>query len=62
MNNWNKVTGWSRHQHFGLRYEWLEHVLQNPKGWEQSTTLGIRQVESLKVWLRTGGIKIIQVA
>jgi hypothetical protein len=40
-----------------MRYEWLEQALQNPDSWEHSTTLGNRQVDSLKTWLRTCGIK-----
>lgn len=52
-----KVTGWSRHQQFGLRKEWLELYLQEPQEWEFSGLLGNRQVQSFKVWLRTTGLQ-----
>ncbi|SHE92041.1 hypothetical protein SAMN02745218_01071 [Desulfofundulus australicus DSM 11792] len=52
-----KVTGWSRHQHFGLRKEWLELYLQEQQEWELSGLLGNRQVQSFKVWLRTTGLQ-----
>lgn len=57
MHNWSRGTGWARHNIFGLRHNWLDQVLQDPEGWPFDTTLGNRQVDSLKVWLRTCGIK-----
>lgn len=53
----DKKTGWSRHQHFGLRKEWLDLYLRRPHGWELSGSLGNRQVQSLKVWLKTAGLQ-----
>ena len=52
-----KITGWSRHQHFGLRKEWLEMYLKHPGEWEVTGGLGNRQVQSLKVWLKTAGLQ-----
>ncbi|MGB9903611.1 MAG: hypothetical protein ACPLQO_02940 [Desulfotomaculales bacterium] len=57
MASKEKVTGWSRHQHFGLRKEWLELYFQEPQEWEFSGILGNRQVQSLKVWLKTAGLQ-----
>lgn len=53
----NKITGWSRHQQFGLRKEWLELYLRSPREWELTGGLGNRQVQSLKVWLKTAGLQ-----
>ncbi|TEB13786.1 hypothetical protein [Pelotomaculum propionicicum] len=49
-------TGWARHQHFGLRREWLELYLADKKGWPQAGLLGNRQVDALRVWLKTAGL------
>ncbi|WP_367563228.1 hypothetical protein [Acetomicrobium flavidum] len=49
--------GWSRHQHFGLRKEWLEFYLSDREGWRQNSTLGNRQVDSFATWLKTAGIE-----
>jgi len=57
LYDWSSETGWARHSIFGLRHEWLDQVLLDPEGWCHRTTLGNRQVDSLRVWLRTGGIK-----
>lgn len=57
MYDWGSETGWARHNIFGLRREWLDMVLSVPQEWSRRTVLGNRQVESLKVWLRTCGIK-----
>ncbi|MBC7325899.1 MAG: hypothetical protein H5T99_11405 [Moorella sp. (in: Bacteria)] len=50
------VRGWSRHQQFGLRQEWLELYLDRPHAWEAAGALGNRQVQALKVWLKTAGL------
>jgi len=55
--DWNHETGWSRHQHFGMSRVWLDQVLLDPQSWSHHTVLGNRQVDSLKAWLRTCGIK-----
>lgn len=52
-----KITGWSKHQIFGLRKEWLELYLQHPGEWEFTGGLGNRQVQSLKIWLKTAGLQ-----
>ena len=56
MKTWTGYKGWSKHQHFGLRKEWLDLWLERPIDWEKKGALGNRQVESLKVWLRTTGL------
>lgn len=50
------MKGWSRHQHFGLREEWLALVLADPEGWAEQGGLGNRQVQGLRVWLKTTGL------
>lgn len=52
-----KVTGWSRHQHFGLRKEWLLLYLNHPQEWNDKGILGNRQIQSLKAWLKTAGLQ-----
>ena len=49
-------SGWNKHHHFGFRQEWLALWLDNPHAWQQSPTLGNRQVDSLRVWLKTTGL------
>lgn len=49
----SRLTGWARHQHFGLRSEWLDMYLVDPDGWHDKCTLGPRQVQALDVWLTT---------
>jgi len=51
------MAGWARHNHFGLRHEWLELYLSNPREWRRGTALGNRQVDSLAAWVKTGGIE-----
>ena len=41
---------------FGLRSEWLALYLREPQDWPRSGGLGVRQVQSLRVWLRTTGL------
>jgi hypothetical protein len=50
-------TGWVRHNAFGLRREWLDLYFADLQGWDRSSNLGNRQVESLKTWLKTAGIE-----
>ena len=57
MNDWNTKTGWAKHSIFGLRQEWLEQFVLSPDDWSQRTVLGNRQVDSLRIWLRTCGIQ-----
>jgi hypothetical protein len=47
--------GWSRHQTFGLREEWIHVYLAAPHSWFRSSELGNRQVQSLQTWIRTSG-------
>lgn len=56
MSDWNNEKGWSRHQHFGLRSEWLDLYLADRQGWRISANLGNRQVDSLQAWLKTAGL------
>lgn len=57
MYDWAVHKGWAHHQHFGLRKEWLDDYLQYWPEWEANVSLGNRQVDSLKVWLRTTGVE-----
>lgn len=51
-----QLTGWNRHHSFGLRKNWVELYFQHPREWEFIGGLGNRQVDALKVWLKTAGI------
>lgn len=55
MNDTGK--GWCKHNSFGLRKEWLQLYLNYPSEWEDKELLGNRQVQSLKMWLKTGGLE-----
>ncbi|MDN5363001.1 MAG: hypothetical protein PWQ91_62 [Eubacteriales bacterium] len=57
MPDWAAMKGWSRHQHFGLREEWLRYYLQAWPDWEEGAPLGNRQVESLQGWVKTAGLE-----
>lgn len=54
--NGMNLKGMNRYQHFGLRRPWLEHFFANKENCFTMGTLGNRQYDSLKVWLREGGI------
>jgi hypothetical protein len=49
-----KVDGWNIHRGFGLRLGWIELYYQKPEEWDG--ILGNRQVESVRVWLKTAGL------
>lgn len=51
-----ELVGLARHEHFGLRLEWLALCLREPDTWPQSGALGNRQVDSLRRWLKTAGL------
>ena len=50
------LKGMNRYQHFGLRRPWLEHFFANKENCFTMGVLGNRQYDSLKVWLREGGL------
>lgn len=50
------LKGMNRYQHFGLRRPWLEHFFSNRENCFTMGSLGNRQYDSLKVWLREGGL------
>lgn len=50
------LKGMNRYQHFGLRRPWLEHFFTNRENCFTMGSLGNRQYDSLKVWLREGGL------
>ena len=50
------LKGMNRYQTFGLRRPWLEHFFANRENCFTMGTLGNRQYDSLKVWLREGGL------
>ena len=49
----NKLTDYSS---FGMRKEWLIEFLKDKNRWFSSNTLGNRQVDSMKRWLRDSGL------
>lgn len=51
------VTGWAKHQAFGLRQEWLQLYFTHPQTWAVTGGLGNRQVQSMKAWLMTAGLR-----
>ncbi|TDA65830.1 MAG: hypothetical protein D9V47_12055 [Clostridia bacterium] len=57
MLDWGYERGWSRHQRFGLRQEWLDLYLSDRRGWRHRSILGNRQIDSLAAWLKTAGIE-----
>jgi len=57
LSSWKSATGWARHSIFGLRKEWLELYFAHPRDWTNSPSLGNKQVDSLRSWLRTTGIE-----
>lgn len=48
--------GWARHQHFGLRVEWIRLFHDYPKTWHGLGLLGPDQIRSLLEWLTTTGL------
>lgn len=49
--------GWTSHNSFGLREEWLNIYLSDRTGWRYRSNLGNRQIDSLAKWLRTTGLE-----
>ncbi|HED00227.1 MAG TPA: phosphoadenosine phosphosulfate reductase [Proteobacteria bacterium] len=50
------VRGINRYQHFGMRRKWLEEFFAAPHEWWENNSLGNRQFEAMKVWLKECGI------
>jgi len=50
------LKGMNRYQTFGFRKEWLEHFFEHGSNCFTMGQLGNRQYDSLKVWLREGGL------
>jgi phosphoadenosine phosphosulfate reductase len=50
------MRGLSKYQTFGMRTEWLTGYLDDPDSWLHTNTLGPRQFESMKCWLRDAGL------
>jgi len=48
----SQVKGLNRYQHFGMREEWLRDFLRDPANWWHTNSLGNRQFDAMKVWLR----------
>ena len=51
-----KLTGISGYGTFGLREEWLTEYLLNKDDFWKDNTLGNKQVDSMKAWLKDAGI------
>ena len=52
------LKGLNPYQHFGFRQAWLEHFIVEGLNCFSQTTLGNRQYEALRVWLKESGILI----
>ena len=50
------LKGMNRYQHFGLRSSWLEHFFEEENECWNSKTLGNRQYDALKVYLKEAEI------
>lgn len=50
------VKGLNRYQQFGMRKGWLEEYFRDPENWWHDHTLGNRQFEAMRVWLREAEI------
>lgn len=50
------LKGLNRYQHFGMRKPWLEEYFRDPENWWHKNTLGPRQFEAMRVWLREAEI------
>lgn len=46
------MKGINRYQHFGVRKEWLEEYLRNPAEWWRGNSLGNRQFDAMRIWLK----------
>lgn len=54
------LKGMNRYQHFGLRRPWLEHFFEYKENCFTLGQLGVRQYDSLKVWLRESGLLTVK--
>lgn len=54
--NGMNLKGMNRYQHYGLRSPWLEHYFTYRENCFSMETLGNRQYDSLRVWLREAGL------
>ena len=50
------LKGMNRYQHFGLRRPWLEHFFEHKESCFTMGSLGTRQYDSLRVWLKEAGL------
>jgi phosphoadenosine phosphosulfate reductase len=50
------MKGINRYQHFGMRIEWLEEFLRNHTEWWRSNSLGNRQYDAMRIWLKEAEI------
>ena len=51
-----KSSGIDRYSTFGMRKEWLEGFLNNPKTWLENNRLGPKQKPAMKWWLRESNL------
>jgi len=47
-----KFSGFGRYLNFGIRKEWMIAFLNELENWFANNTLGPKQIESMKVWLK----------
>ncbi|MGB9903530.1 MAG: phosphoadenosine phosphosulfate reductase family protein, partial [Desulfotomaculales bacterium] len=50
------LKGLNRYQTFGMRKAWLEEYFRDPEKWWHKNSLGNRQFEAMRVWLREAEI------
>ncbi|WP_027356609.1 phosphoadenosine phosphosulfate reductase domain-containing protein [Desulfofundulus thermocisternus] len=50
------LKGLNRYQTFGMRKAWLEEYFRDPEKWWYENSLGNRQFEAMRVWLREAEI------
>ncbi|MDK2889133.1 MAG: phosphoadenosine phosphosulfate reductase, partial [Thermoanaerobacter sp.] len=50
------LKGLNRYQQFGMRKAWLDDYFRDPENWWHKNSLGNRQFEAMRVWLREAEI------
>lgn len=50
------MKGLSKYQTFGMKTAWLDEFLRDPDTWLHKNSLGPRQFQSMKCWLKDAGL------
>lgn len=56
MDNKAKTGSISKYGTFGIHEEWIDEFLADPEGFKESNSLGTKQVDSFKAWLKDAEI------